>query len=169
MKRPHPDTPEPHESPQRATWKVFLAALAAVTVFAGCRPGDTAAWVRMYEPHPRAALRHLREDHPRIWARGHPAPAPARWTPDTPCAQYAQTALDAGFTQAQWLEPVARIMYAESRCYPGAYNGASGVAGLMQIHPLWRADAECSGNLYDPLTNLRCARHVYAVQGWGAW
>jgi hypothetical protein len=142
----------------------FLIVVAAVLGLS-CRPGDTAAWVRMYEMHPRLAMHHLRVEHPDMWARSHPT----RWQPDTPCSEWAQTALDAGWTQSQWYEPIARIMYAESRCYPSAYNGASGVAGLMQIHPLWRADSECNVNLYDPLSNLRCALHVYHVQGWQAW
>lgn len=87
-----------------------------------------------------------------------------------PCEQWSDAALAAGFTVDQWNEPVARIMYAESRCDPSAYNGASGVTGLMQIMPFWAS--HCGGSpsdLYDPYFNLRCAHYVYEQQGWGAW
>lgn len=145
-----------------------LATIALLLVLGACRPGDTAAWVRFYEQHPRRALHHLRVEHPALWARSHPE----RWEPDTACSQWAQTALDVGWSREQWLDPIARIMYAESRCNPDAYNPASGVAGLMQIHPLWwnaGAGGVCVGDRYDPATNLRCARYVYSVQGWRAW
>jgi hypothetical protein len=90
---------------------------------------------------------------------------------NTPCEQWSDVALAAGWTEAQWREPVARIMYAESRCDPGAYNGASGVTGLMQIHPLWwnSGASKCSGDRYDPYSNLLCAHYVYEQQGFGAW
>jgi Lysozyme like domain len=142
----------------------FLCVVAAVLGLS-CQPGDTETWVRTFEQHPHLAMRHLRVHHPRMWARAHPP----RWRPDTACSQWAQTALDAGWTRSQWYEPVARIMWAESWCNPNAYNGRSGVAGLLQIHPLWRADPECDVDLYDPYLNLRCALHVYHVQGWSAW
>src|SRR5262245_17345024 len=140
--------------------------IVAVLLLAACRPGDTASWVRMYETHPRAAMRHLRVDHPRIWARLHP-PEPARWRPDTSCSQWAQTALDAGWSQDQW-STLNWIMYRESRCNPSAYN-PSGASGLLQIMPFWQRDSQCAGSLFDAATNLRCGRHILAVQGWVAW
>jgi hypothetical protein len=85
------------------------------------------------------------------------------------CAEWYGTAISAGWSSADW-PTVDRIMYAESRCNPGAYNGASGVTGLMQIMPFWAADCGGSpGDLYDPWFNLACALHVYHVQGWQAW
>jgi len=102
---------------------------------------------------------------------------PADVTPDEPdngsaggtCGEWYGTAISAGWSDADW-PTVDRIMYAESRCQAGAYNGASGVTGLMQIMPFWAED--CGGSpsdLYDPWFNLHCALHVKAVQGWSAW
>jgi len=85
------------------------------------------------------------------------------------CAEWYGTAISAGWSSADW-PTVDRIMYAESRCDPGAYNAASGVTGLMQIMPFWAEDCGGSpGDLYDPWFNLACALHVKSVQGWGAW
>jgi hypothetical protein len=147
----------------------LILVLLALTA---CTPRQEAAWLHWHRLDPTAAVEYLydhgiadRPDEP-----DHPG-EPDHWAPpaDEPCGQWYDEALAAGWSDAEWHEPVARIMWAESRCNPNAYNGASGVAGLMQIHPLWRADAECAGNLYDPVTNLVCARHVYHVQGWQAW
>lgn len=85
------------------------------------------------------------------------------------CSQWYEAARDAGFSDDQWREPVSRIMAAESGCNPGAYN-PSGASGLMQVMAGWADD--CGGSpddLFDPWFNLRCAHHVYEVQGWGAW
>lgn len=163
MKCPHPDSRRRPRAPQSASWGLVFLALAAV---AGCTPVERAAWLDWHQQDPDAATGYLydvgladRPDEPDDWA------PPA----DEPCSQWYDEALAAGWTDAEWREPVARLMYAESRCDPNAYNGVTGVAGLMQVHPLWRADAECAVDLYDPVANLRCARHVFAVQGWAAW
>jgi hypothetical protein len=84
------------------------------------------------------------------------------------CAEWYPTARAAGFTAAQW-PTVARIMYRESRCMPGAYN-RSGATGLMQIMPMWaRSCGGTPSSLFDAAFNLRCAVHILRVQGWGAW
>jgi hypothetical protein len=140
-------------------------ALLALTA---CTPTEEAAWLNWHRLDPTAAVEYLydegiadRPDEP-----DHEDEADLELGGQ--CAQWASTALAAGWSPADW-PTVDRIMWAESRCNPDAYNGASGVAGLMQIHPLWKADGECSGDLYDPYTNLVCARHVWTVQGWQAW
>jgi hypothetical protein len=139
-----------------------LFVLAAVVLTLGaCRPGDVESWLDMWEVRPRAAMRHLRVEHPRIYA------SVTRWRPDTSCSEWAQTALDAGWSKSQWLDPLHWIMYAESRCTPGA-TSAAGARGLMQVMPMWADDCG-RGDLYDPWFNLRCALHVYHLQGWGAW
>jgi len=95
-----------------------------------------------------------------------PTTVTAEARPSTPCAQWHATARAAGFTEAQW-PTVARVMWRESRCRPTAHN-RSGAAGLMQIMPMWRR--RCGGgNLHSPAVNLRCARYIVRVQGWGAW
>jgi len=125
------------------------------------------------------------EPEPAVEAETEAAPAPGYDEPDQPageddadganeqgtgaCAEWYGTAISAGWSSADW-PTVDRIMYAESRCQAGAYNGASGVTGLMQIMPFWAEDCGGSpGDLYDPWFNLACALHVKSVQGWGAW
>jgi lysozyme-like protein len=165
---------------RRLTVLVLLALV-------GCSPAQERAWLRWFHREPQAAAEWAVNECGALcsddWDRdGVVEPDPVD-EPDHPgeaddehrtssldgrCSQWASTALAAGWSSSDW-PTVDRIMYAESRCNPDAYNGASGVAGLMQIHPLWKADSECAGNLYDPYTNLVCARHVWAVQGWQAW
>ena len=151
--------------------KLVAATLITATVAVGCEPGDRITWLRSFETHPHLAVRHLRNQHPRIYRH-----LKNRWRPDTVCRRWAQTALDAGFTKAQWYEPVSRIMYAESRCEWDAYNsqanGSYGHArGLMQIMDgLWPGPCGITiTQLYDPLRNLRCAKHIVHEQGWSAW
>lgn len=89
--------------------------------------------------------------------------------PETPCKEWYWHAMEAGFTDAQWREPLSRIMFRESHCQPGAHN-PSGASGLTQVMPMWADD--CGGvpsDLFDPAFNLRCAHHVWEVSGWGAW
>ena len=82
------------------------------------------------------------------------------------CAQWHGVARAAGFSEAQWPR-VARIMWRESRCRPGAHN-RSGAHGLMQVMPGWRRKPACR-DLSSGAGNLRCARYILRVQGWGAW
>jgi hypothetical protein len=85
-----------------------------------------------------------------------------------PCGQWRSTAIAVGFTSSQW-PTVARIMWRESRCRPGARN-RSGASGLMQIMPMWARHCHIPrAALFNGATNLRCARHVLRVQGWAAW
>jgi hypothetical protein len=84
------------------------------------------------------------------------------------CPDYAGWVKVAGFTDVE-ARTVHRLMWAESRCNPHVRSRA-GAIGLMQIMPMWADD--CGGSpadLYDPAFNIRCARHVFLVQGWHAW
>lgn len=64
------------------------------------------------------------------------------------------------------------IIRRESNCQPGAINRSSGARGLTQIMP-FHAGTTCPGvsvsGLLDPMTNLRCAARIYAMQGPSAW
>lgn len=89
--------------------------------------------------------------------------------PNTVCNEWFWTAIEAGFTFDQWVDPVSWIMDRESNCEPWVQSYA-GAIGLMQDMPMWADD--CGGvphDLFDPLFNLRCAVHIYEVQGWYAW
>lgn len=87
-------------------------------------------------------------------------------TPDGPCAQWYWHAIEAGWTAHEW-DTAAWVMAGESHCNPDAV-GPEGEVGLMQLHRKSGWDG-CEGDLYDPLTNLRCAHVVLDAQGWGAW
>jgi hypothetical protein len=80
------------------------------------------------------------------------------------CAQWEQTALDAGWTLAQW-PTVDRVMWCESKCEPDAYNRSS-ASGLMQLLRRWFAPGQ---DPFDPATNLAVALEVWHAQGWRAW
>jgi hypothetical protein len=90
---------------------------------------------------------------PPVWAR---------------CPQWWGTARSVGWPEGE-LPHMDRIMYRESRCQPGALN-RSGAAGLMQVMPMWApACGLAVRQLLEPRSNLACALHVLAVQGWQAW
>lgn len=132
----------------------ILYGLLAVAVAAGCTPREVQAWLAWHRRDPAAAERFARELRPSGLGGA--------------CAQWSANALAAGWSSSQW-PTLDRIMYRESRCQPGAHN-PSGATGLLQIMPMWADDCGGSpGDLYDPGFNLRCGRHVYRVQGWGAW
>lgn len=144
----------------RRWWEVYNEHPVGAVRFAKCVTSRPKAW--HHPGHVRYECRRLGRQAQREWNQAH-----AQWVPDTSCSQWAQTALDAGFTKDEWYEPVARIMWAESRCDPSAYNH---VIGLMQIQPDWADD--CGGwpsKLYEPWFNLHCAVYVKNVQGWSAW
>ncbi len=65
------------------------------------------------------------------------------------------------------VDRMLRIMSCESGGNPNAYNGATGVAGLFQIHPLWQK--VWPGDYFDPWTNVAVAYQIWLVQGYGAW
>ena len=88
------------------------------------------------------------------------------------CSQWADTALDAGWSAEDW-PTVSRIMWAESGCNPDAYNPqehfGGNASGLMQIiWPTWAA--ECGdGDIFDPYFNLSCALYLKTTYGWSQW
>jgi hypothetical protein len=90
------------------------------------------------------------------------------------CPQWHDTAIAAGWTEADW-PTLSRIIYAESFCAPDSWNPIGGeyghAAGLAQImNELWPEHCGITPEqLFDPLLNLQCARHVYSQQGWEAW
>lgn len=107
-------------------------------------------------------------------------------TPTTPstdrCPQYRQTALDAGWSEADW-ERLDQIIWRESRCTPTAHNGRGrdDSYGLVQLNmrahrgwvrPLVDGDFD---RLFDPATNLTVARHLFDRAadaygcGWQPW
>jgi hypothetical protein len=90
-------------------------------------------------------------------------------TAGRPCAEWYDVAISTGWTPDQWRSPMARTMWGESNCNPGARSPA-GAIGLMQVMPMWADD--CGGTvemLYDPEFNLACALHVLNVSSWNAW
>lgn len=109
--------------------------------------------------------------------------------PDTPCQEWAPTAVEAGWpADPVILHRLLTIAHRESRCRPDVTSRHED-AGLLQIHPnSWcrpnryneigwlQAQGvldDCS-ELYDPLTNLRAARAIYLYSeargdAWRPW
>lgn len=89
-------------------------------------------------------------------------------TPATDCSEWFWTAIEAGWDMSQW-GFLSQTMFGESRCDPNAHN-PSGASGLMQVMPSWAAPCGITRDqLYDPETNLRCAKTVFDAQGKSAW
>ena len=95
--------------------------------------------------------------------------------PTGQCPQWYATAIAAGWPAAEW-PTIDRVMWAESRCQPDAYNPIGHdpyghARGLMQIMDgLWAEECGITADqLYDPHLNLVCALHVFNMQGWQAW
>lgn len=137
--------------PRRRT--AVIAALMVSATFA-CTPEEKAAWLSWRTVDPVAADAYL-SDLEADLTHGR-------------CGEWRDLALTVGWTADQW-PTVNRLMFAESRCDPSAWN-RSGATGLMQVMPFWAH--HCGGtpaDLADPTFNLGCALHVYNVQGWQAW
>lgn len=142
--------------------RTTIGVAALVVSTAACTPGQVAFWMNA-----RAAVEATPDPADDIALQAAFEALPD--TPQTSCAQWFWHAMEAGFTYDQWMYPLSGIMRKESMCNPGAHNG-SGATGLTQVMPMWADD--CGGvpaDLYDPLFNLECAKHVYDVSGWGAW
>ena len=91
------------------------------------------------------------------------------------CPQWRETALAAGWSEAEW-PTLSRIIYAESGCDPSAHNlnvvGDYGrAAGLAQVMDgLWPSQCGITPDqLFDPFLNLSCALLIYRLQSWDAW
>jgi len=175
----------------------LLAGAAVAAALGGCTPAQTDLWLRWWHRDPEPAeqfanqpwvQRSLVQDwdrdgrvEPEVFATADTNPTEhsdtsfdgdvpddANWQPDTACSQWASTALDAGFSESEWVSPVSWIMERESRCDPGAYN-ASGASGLMQIMPFHVGTTCPNGDLFNAWYNLHCAVLIKNAYGWGAW
>lgn len=88
-------------------------------------------------------------------------------------------ALYVGWTRAEW--PIVLYIMAnrdghgESGGWPLAYNGSSGCAGLMQLHPMFYTGQWAIRGIkevfrwQDPEINLRKAEGIQDDSGWGPW
>jgi len=139
-----------------------IGIIALVVLLVGCTPQQVAWWTQRQaevaatpDPADDIALDQLANQLLTI--------------PHTSCSQWYWAAIDAGWTQEQWMT-LNYIMWRESRCDPSQVNPNGGASGLLQEMPMWADD--CGGSVSDllnPYFNLRCGRHILAVQGWGAW
>lgn len=94
------------------------------------------------------------------------------------CAQYQQTALNAGWSMRDWSR-LSRIMYRESHCDTTQVNlrGRDRSYGLLQINTkgaLWgelqrRCGLTDRSQLLEPTVNLRCGKILHRVYGWRPW
>ena len=84
-----------------------------------------------------------------------------------------QTVLEAGLSYSD-AELFYRIAKAESTLNPNAVGYASNnqvqYLGLFQIaYPMTWNYAKCTGDIFSPVDNTKCAINVLKLQGLGAW
>jgi len=80
-------------------------------------------------------------------------------------------ALFSGFTPTQAHTMVCIAEY-ESSYNTRAYNLNKELTedkGLLQINTIWHTNKQCSGDLYNPVINMQCAKFVFDIQGFNAW
>lgn len=148
--------------------------LVLVLGLGGCvlGPRELHHWLVWHNQEPRRAVAWLCHNWPTECRPPTPPPT-TRLAGMSSCSQWADEAWAAGWRTEGY--DLGRVMWAESRCNPGAYNPQSHwgghATGLMQIiDPTWpNAAAACRGGLYDPVVNLRCALYIRRTQGWDAW
>ena len=170
----------------------IVATVALVLGLGACTPAEAIQWWGVLQEHPQGALRFARcvTARPKAWAHPGAARGECRrlgrerqlaWNAAhsgavagmQQCGQWADEAWSAGWRSEGYT--LGRIMYAESRCYAGAYNPqehfGGHATGLMQIiDPTWPNAVEtCRGGLYDPIVNLRCALYLRTHYGWSQW
>lgn len=104
-------------------------------------------------------------------------PATAKVAPPKPAAVKTPT-LGQGVSYAAMIGRVfgarapeaIRVAICESSLNPGAIG--PGGRGLFQINPrhhMWRVQAVRGTTLFDPMTNIRVAKHLFDEQGWRPW
>ena len=140
-----------------------IAALLAVVTLTACTPTQLSLyWAAQAQGGEVAAAADV--------AAQEYLDTKAEVTAGRPCAQWYDTAIEAGWQPEQW-PTTSRVMWGESRCNPNAQNSSSSAAGLMQELHMWLDD--CGGtsrsDFYDPAFNLRCALHILNVSSWQAW
>lgn len=170
--------------------KRFIACL----LLAGCI--DTYAQPPATDSVPQDTTAHVSEPPATVYVPlradyQQPVTLPPTTLPDTPCPEWYDTAIRVGWPVEEW-PTLARILFRESRCQPGALNGSDpngGSTGLAQINHFWCKPTQYTANgwlqdqgvlatcdeLYDPETNLRAALYIYTYSqyrnrnGWSPW
>jgi len=95
----------------------------------------------------------------------------------TPCAEWAPLARQVGWADGD-IPQLLRILWKESRCQPGAWNGAdAGLTQINQIHSEWLAQLGLShpDAMFEPANNLWFALQLFEGRekagkcGWKPW
>lgn len=171
-------------------WKyAVISSLAGVLALSACTPAQIATFERLSRTDvPRSVERDLLQAPDQDWITqwGIIKPdgsvdrivAPA----GSKCPQYYDEALLAGWPAQDWYKLDA-VIYRESRCNPGVYNGIGldNSYGLIQLnmkaHKSWVGPLVGWDftKLYDPQTNLWVGRRLYDRAqsaygcGWQPW
>lgn len=169
--------------------KKALLILMSIAALAACTPQQLVTWERLTgDALPRKLekelleLPNIRVTTPFGYLNTDGTVDPYVAPSGSRCPQHFGAAIQAGWPESDWPR-LDYIMYRESRCQPGVYNGvgADNSYGLMQLNmkahrgwvgPLVGWDFN---RLYDPVTNLWIARDLYfqAVDyygcGWRPW
>jgi hypothetical protein len=96
------------------------------------------------------------------------------------CGEFFPVAMQVGWQPNEWKQ-LRRILFRESRCDPTVLNdnpktgdlsyGLTQINMIRKLGPdrLTRCNLATYEDLWDPATNLRCARILYLTSGWGPW
>lgn len=169
------------------TFRARVAAgIAASTLIVGMAAADWPADMNGIDPVPTASAA---EAPPPVTVDPLVAvvPTSTEWVSGD-CGSFFALAMNAGWTWNEWPRLGGIIMPRESGCQPDAYNGRNRdrAFGLTQINTygtLWtrpigygtrKTLPELCGltsrdDLFDPYTNLRCARLLFELRGWDPW
>lgn len=101
-----------------------------------------------------------------------------RWNAELPSSvtRWKQLVSDVfNGTCAPWVvDDALHIIACESVGDPDAYNGATGVSGLFQMHPMWHGQLDDLGysgvSVFDPHANAALAAWLWRTTGgWSHW
>jgi len=169
-----------------------VAILVLALAMAACTPWQAKQWGRWYQSDPEGAQSFLDAGCPGVdngcevinsAASGDPAPAVRLDPPAPPSSGGGFSSANNGvectgalgllsaYSPGWDVHRMARIMFRESRCQPGAYNrsGASGLLQIMKSHCGWLAPQVGPCNLFNPTYNVRAGAALFRAQGYGAW
>ena len=169
--------------------KLIIGTIALLTLSSACTPQQMATWERLTKTtitnEAKDTLSKI-PDQPFNTIYGtintDGTVTPYEIPANSKCPQWYGAAMIAGWSPDQWVR-LDRIMWRESHCNPGVYNGVKrdssyGLTQLnMKAHKKWVGPLVYGNfdSLYDPVVNLTIARQLFdmAVRsygcGWQPW
>lgn len=167
----------------------FALSVFLFAVLSGCTPQQIDWIERVYrvDLSPKAERElaqapNVRVTTPYGWLNTNGTITPYVAPAGSRCPEHFGAAMQAGWAEADWSR-LDYIIYRESRCQSGVYNGVGrdNSYGLMQLnmkaHRAWVGPLVGwdFSRLWDPVTNLSVARHLFVMAddayrcGWQPW